>query len=317
MNIVVASDENYVPHLETLLVSIGETNKAVDELKIHIFDGGISTKSKEMIQCLKLKYQNMCFLFYEMTEEIISNLLGGRIGKDRSLSTYARLFIPEIIMDERAIYFDVDAIVLKDLREFYQIDLKDFAIAGVRDTNPIVRHRNVGLDDQDTYINAGVILWNLDICRKIGFIKQCKDFIKAHNGNVDAMDQGTINGVLGKQGLIKEIHPKYNTFTSLFQLNRDSVLRIYGLPDYYSNEEIEEAVADPVFVHFTPNMTTRPWVKHCKHPMKEEYWRFRSMTEFGEKQLESDTRSLKLRLLGWIYRSLPSSVYVLLTNFFR
>ncbi len=317
MNIVVASDENYVPHLETLLVSIGETNKAVDELKIHIFDGGISTKSKEMIQCLKLKYQNMCFLFYEMTEEIISNLLGGRIGKDRSLSTYARLFIPEIIMDERAIYFDVDAIVLKDLREFYQIDLKDFARAGVRDTNPIVRHRNVGLDDQDTYINSGVILWNLDICRKIGFIKQCQDFIKAHNGNVDAMDQGTINGVLGKQGLIKEIHPKYNTFTSLFQLNRDSVLRIYGLPEYYSNEEIEEAVADPVFVHFTPNMTTRPWVKHCKHPMKEEYWRFRSMTEFGEKQLESDTRSLKLRVLGWIYRSLPSSVYVLLTNFFR
>lgn len=317
MNIVVASDENYVPHLETLLVSIGETNKAVGELKIHIFDGGISTKSKETIQCLKLKYQNMSFMFYEMTEEIISNLLGGEIGQDRSLSTYARLFIPEIIMDERAIYFDVDAIVLKDLREFYQIDLTNFAIAGVRDTNPIVRHRNVGLDDQDTYINAGVILWNLDICRKIGFIKQCKDFIKYHNGNVDAMDQGTINGVLGKQGLIKVIHPKYNTFTSLFQLNRDSVLRIYGLPDYYSNEEIEEAVADPVFVHFTPNMTTRPWVKHCKHPLKEEYWRFRSMTEFGEKQLESDTRSLKLRLLGWIYRSLPSSVYVLLTNFFR
>lgn len=220
-------------------------------------------------------------------------------------------------MDERAIYFDVDAIVLKDLREFYQIDLTDFAIAGVRDTNPIVRHRNVGLDDQYTYINAGVILWNLDICRKIGSIKQCKDFIKAHNGNVDAMDQGTINGVLGKQGLIKEIHPKYNTFTSLFQLNRDSVLRIYGLPDYYSNEEIEEAVADPVFVHFTPNMTTRPWVKHCKHPMKEEYWRFRSMTEFGEKQLESDTRSLKLRVLGWIYRNLPSSIYVSLINFFR
>ena len=317
MNIVVASDEKYVPHLETLLVSIGETNRAVDKIKIHIFDGGISAKSKEMIQSLKLKYQNMSFLFYEMTEEIISNLLGGQIGKDRSLATYARLFIPEIIMDEIAIYFDVDAIVLKDLREFYQIDLTDFAIAGVRDTNPIVRHRNVGLDDKDTYINAGVILWNLDICRKIEFIKQCKDFIKAHNGNVDAMDQGTINGVLGKQGLIKVIHPKYNTFTSLFQLNRDSILKIYGLVDFYSNEEIKEAVANPVFVHFTPNMTTRPWVKHCKHPMKEEYWRFRSMTEFGEKKLELDNRSLKLRVLGWIYRSLPSSVYLKLIKFFR
>ncbi len=317
MNIVVASDENYVPHLETLIVSIAETNKAIDELKIHIFDGGISTKSKKNIQCIKNKYKNMSFEFYEMTEEIISNLLGGDIGRDRSLSTYARLFIPEIITDNRAIYFDVDAIVLKDLREFYQIDLENFAIAGVLDTNPIERHRSVGLDDRDTYINAGVILWNLEACRRIGFVKQCKEFIRNYNGNVDAMDQGTINGVLGRQGLIKEIHPKYNTLTSLFQLNRESILLIYGLVDYYSDEEIEEAIEDPVFIHFTPNMTTRPWVRNCTHPFKGRYWYFRSMTKFYKKQLEPDNRCLKLRILGWMYRNLPSSTYVLLTKYVR
>lgn len=305
MNIVVASDENYVPHLETLLVSLGETNSDVDLLKIHILDGGISDKSRRDINRLQEKYKNFIFVFYNMTEKIIFDLLGGSITKDRSLSTFARIFIPDLISDEKAIYFDVDGIVLGDLREFYQIDITNFAIAGVSDTNPISRHRNVGLDDQDVYINAGVILWNLDFCRKINFTQQCKDFVKKYDGKVDAMDQGTINGVLGSQKLIKVLHPKFNVFTSLYQLEKKQILRIYHLPDFYSDSQIQEAVNNPVFVHFTPNMTTRPWVKNCKHPMKDEYWRFRSMTEFSEKNLETDKRCLKLRLLGWLYRNIP------------
>lgn len=315
INIVVASDENYVPHLETLLVSIGETNADIKLINIYILDGGISDKFKENIIRLKEKYKNFAFTFCSMTETIIFELLGGLgISKDRSLSTFARVFIPEIIPDRKAIYFDVDGIVLSDLREFYQNDLSGFAIAGVSDSNPILRHRNVGLEDQNIYINAGVILWNLELCRKINFIQQCKDFIKEHDGKVDAMDQGTINGVLGSQGLIKVLHPKYNVFTSLYQLNRKEILQIYHLPDFYSDSQIQEAINNPVFVHFTPNMTTRPWVKHCKHPMKDEYWRFRSMTEFSEKNLQEDKRKIRLRFMGWIYRNMPA-IYGLLFRF--
>lgn len=310
INIVVASDENYVPHLETLIVSIAENNKNVDSILIHVLDGGIKPESVASIQRLIERYDNMGFKFYSMSEEIISDLLGGEIKKDRSLLTYARVFIPNLIEADRALYLDVDAIVLESLEELYGLDMDDFAIAGVRDTNPISRHRNVGLSDSDVYINARMILWNLKKCREIGAVKQCVDFVRSRNGEIDAMDQGTINGVFGKQELIKLVHPRFNAFTSLFQMKKNDVLQYYGLPEYYSDNEIMEAKNSPVFVHFTPNMTTRPWVEHCSHPLRDKYWYFREMTDYPDHRLQPDTRSLKLKILAWGFQRLPLGIWM-------
>ena len=90
INIVVASDENYVPHLETLIFSIVENNKDIDLILIHIFDGGIKPEAVASILSIKRSYENLDFKFYSMNEETISNLLGGNVKKDRSLLTYAR-----------------------------------------------------------------------------------------------------------------------------------------------------------------------------------------------------------------------------------
>ena len=306
MNIVVSSDENYVPHLETLLVSIGENNKNVDNLMIYIFDGGITIQSKKSIEKVTQKYVNMQIVYLEMSEKKILELIGSNnLERDRSLAAYARIFIPEIIKSDKALYFDVDGIVLNDLTELYSQNLIGYAIAGVQDTNPISRHYKVGLQDNDIYINSGMILWNLDYCRKIEFTSLCKSFIQEYNGKVDAMDQGTINGVLAKKHLIKLLLPQYNVFTSLYQLNSKMIKKIYKLPFYYSDAEIKHAIDKPVFVHFTPNMTTRPWIKHCKHPLKDKYWDYRKMTDFYNRRLLPDNRKFKIKLLGWLYRNCP------------
>lgn len=314
MNIVVASDQNYVVHLKTLIASIGENNIDIERIDIHILDGGISVESKQSISNMQQRYTNMRFHYYPMDDNVLREKLGDITG-DRSLSAFARILIPEIISADKAFYFDVDAVVLSDLREFYGIDLEDYAIAGVMDANPISRHISVGLKVNDVYINTGVILWNLEKCRSICFSELCRKFIADHNYNVDAMDQGTINGVLGALGLIKIIHPKYNAYTSLFQLKRSDILRIYKLENYYSDSEINEAKNSPVFVHYTPNMTTRPWIKHCTHPLKDKYWEYRLMIEGGHKVLESDNRSIKMRILGAIYRKSPNIYYNLINSF--
>lgn len=211
----------------------------------------------------------------------------------------------------------MDAVVLKDLRELYQIDISKVAVAGVLDTNPIQRHRNVGLYDNDVYINSGMILWNIKKCREIQFTKQCLDFIRNRQGNVDAMDQGTINGVLGRIRMIQVLPPQYNVMTSLFQLKRMDILRLYQLPDYYTDNAISYAKDHPVFVHFTPNITTRPWERHCRHPLRDMYWKYRLESVGGAKVLSNDKRSLKLRILGWIYRTFPIDVYCIVTGLKR
>lgn len=309
MNIFVASDENYVPHLKTLMVSIGENNKKVDSIIVYILDNGISKESKAAIEDLCQKYNSLQTKFLKVSESDISNRLGENVARDRSLATFARIFIPELIDDDKALYFDVDAIVLDDLSELYNIDIENFAIAGVMDTNPVKRHLNVGIPKGGIYINAGMILWNLKKCREINFTQKCIDFVKQYNGQIDAMDQGTINGAISNLGLIKTIHPKFNVLTSMYQLSHNDILSFYQLSDYYTDAELSEAKENPVFVHFTPNMTPRPWVKNCKHPLKNEYWKYRANISYSQAQLQSDNRSLKLKILGWIFRNLPISVF--------
>lgn len=305
INVVVASDENYAPHLETLLVSIGENNKYEEQIQVSVFDGGLSEQTQKWIADLSGRYHNLRFAFIQMTDCDIRKRIGGEISQDRSLVAYSRIFIPEIVDGEKAIYLDVDAIVESDLREFYEIDIAGYAIAGVRDSNPIRRHRSVGLSDSQPYINSGMILWNLEKCREINATEQLIRFVRDRNGQVDAMDQGTINGVLSKQGLIKVIHPKYNSITSLFQLNREWICKIYDLPEYYSDDELKDAKDKPIVIHFTPNMTTRPWEKNCAHPCREKYWKYRSLTQYPKKSLCKDKRSFKFRILGLVYQFFP------------
>ncbi len=302
MNIVVASDDNYVPHLITLVASICENNKDCDLLNVYVLNNNISESRINAINALKEKYANLSFNFVLMTDEIIRAELGANVWQDRSLSAFARIFIPRIVEGDKALYLDVDGIAAGRLSEYYSTDLSGFAIAGVLDTNNISRHRAVGLSDDMPYINSGSILFNLNLCREIDFTKQCIDFINSKNGQVVAMDQGTINGVLSPQNLIKIISPENNVFTTLFELNSKQIKQIYGIRSYYSDEELAKARKSPVFVHFTSGLTTRPWEEHCKHPLREEYWKYRIIGEMGPKALSRDKRSGKQKIVCFMYR---------------
>ncbi|HGF1449281.1 TPA: glycosyltransferase family 8 protein [Streptococcus suis] len=310
IDIVIASDSNYLPHAETLLVSIARNNMTYNVINIHLIGNGITNKDFCKLNDLLLQFPNFHLFYYQIDDKEILAKLGGNIVGDRSLATFARIFIPDLLNCEKALYLDVDAIVNDDLSQLYEIDLTNYAIAGVRDTNPFIRRKNVGLEFEDIYINAGMILWNLDYCRKINFVDQCCDFIRQHDGHVDAMDQGTINGVLGKQGLIKVISPKFNAFSSFFQLNRKQIQKLYKIPNFYDDGEISEARINPTFIHFTPNMITRPWVENCLHPFAYKYIEYRNYTNYPLHSLCKDNRKIKQHFLSWIYNFCPT-IYIL------
>ena len=59
INIVVASDDNYVPHLMTLIESIGANNRQVNSILIHVFDGGMTSEAKRRIDNMKKNFHNI------------------------------------------------------------------------------------------------------------------------------------------------------------------------------------------------------------------------------------------------------------------
>lgn len=301
-NIVIATDDNYAIHGRTLIRSV-KTNEP-HPVKFWVLSFNLSINERYNFNSL---IDTNCEIeILDINNEMLSKRLfrGIDVAADRSLATYARLLIPELLPTDidRCVYMDVDAVVLNSIRPMFDIDLDGFAAARVVDTNPISRHLAVGLNATDIYINAGMIVWNMEWCRKNEVVNKFAAFIFERKGNIDAMDQGTFNGVLSKH--IKPLAPRFNALTSFFQLDAKGLKYLYG-GELRSQKEIEQARKEPIFVHFTPNNTTRPWVKNCRHPLRKEYWRYCEIMV----RLQDDTRSLKLKVIAMLFNLLPVRVY--------
>ena len=303
-HIVIATDDNYAIHARTLIHSV--LDNEIHPLHFHIISFDLSEENTEKFKSLRSDRLQMSFIAMS-TKDIQERLFSNKtLEGDRSLATYARLLIPEIIDQNinRCVYLDVDGLILNSMAPMYEINLDDYPIAGVIDTNPISRHIAVGLDKKDVYINAGMIIWNLNYCRSHNVVDQFAEFIQNKKGKVDAMDQGTINGVLSKY--IKPLPPCFNALTTFFQLSNSQIKILYG-GELRDELEIEEARKNPIFVHFTPNNTTRPWIKNCRHPLRSFYWKYR---EDNDKIiLQEDKRNIKLKILSLLFYLLPIRVY--------
>ena len=95
-------------------------------------------------------------------------------------------------------------------------------------------------------------------------------FIESKKGNVIHHDQGVINACFEDDILI--LPPHYNVMTSFFDFRDvESIKHYYGITNYYSQNDINEAKRNPVFVHFTPSFSKRPWIEGSKHPLKAIY----------------------------------------------
>ena len=309
MNIVLASDNNYAAHMATLIVSLCENNDKTKKISIHILSNELEENIKNKILKLEQKYLNLNIHYYDLSSKEIEKRIGLKIKHDRSISAYARIFIPEILSPEinKALYLDVDGIVLESIEEIFDIDISNYYIAGVSDV--VRKQKKIGIDlkEDETYINSGMILWNLKKCREEKVVNKFISFIKIKNGDVLAMDQGTINGAISPY--IKILDPKWNVLTPFFQLSNSEILKEYGMTSYYGDIKLNDAISRPKFIHFVPNHMNRPWKKGCLHPLKKEYWKYRNETMFKSHKLEKDDRKNKEKILGGLFYLLPYNLY--------
>ena len=307
MNIVYSSDENYAQHMCVSMLSVVYNNTDAETIDFYVFDNGISENSKQIItdQCQKRKVHFIDFSKFARTLE-------QKIDCPISISTYARLFIPQLLPDscKRAIYLDCDTVVCSSLDDLWKMDLHGNFVGGVLDTLSPDNKEKIGLSRSDSYINAGVLLIDIEAWRNNNVQSKFIQFIKDHDGKVFYQDQGVVNAVLNQKKRV--VPPKYNTMTPILTCSYDRFVSLYNFSDYYSREEVNEAKKQPVILHFTPEYVGRVWEKGCIHPMKEQYMFYLNMTPWVGKLKEPRKETLKIQLLYWMMRNLPVRVLRLL-----
>ena len=260
-----AVDENYLPFLSITLDSIIENCNMKNFYDIYVLNTGINSELTNKVE--KRLPNNLSIKFVDMTQKLEKFNESLHTRDYYSKTTYYRLFIPEMFPNlDKALYLDSDIIVLGDISELYNTDLKNNLVGAIPDSavqnTPVFIEyveKVIGVNKSTDYFNAGILLMNLKEMRKFNFEDKFLNLLKLYKFTV-AQDQDYLNAIC---------------------LNRVTYC------DYSWNAmPIPNDCCKPAklnLIHF--NMLWKPWI--FENTVYEEYfWKYAKKNPFFEKILE-------------------------------
>ena len=281
MNVVFATDRGYLQHMAVALASLLENNSGMN---IYIINNDISESDWKKLQKL-FEGKNSNLIDAKIDDKQIENLITHSYF---TKATYYRLFIPDIVKGDRALYLDVDIVVTQRIDDLYNAEISNTFLAAV-DNPGIYNHHDLGMDNSAKYFNSGVMLINLEYWRAFNVKEKVIEFIGGRSGVVQFPDQDGLNAVI--KGNWLELHPKYNMHT------------VFLCAEYASALPIKEAIDNPVIIHYTGS--SKPWHFGDYHPYKHLYWKYLRMTPY---KFAIPSKPLSILRLNNLKRMIPKPI---------
>ena len=242
MNIFFAINSNYVMPLCVALTSILENNEAV--IHFFILNSSLTNEDKAKINKVINSYSNAKLEFVLVDDSAFSKF-SSNINYI-SQEAYFRYLIPSLKQDiDKALYLDADLVVNSNIKPLYDIDVKDYYCAGVRDLFINSYKVKIGLKSADLYINSGVMLLNCKKLREDAIEDKLFENNIKYNEVAHFQDQDIIN--ITFKGKIKELDSIYNFAT-------------------YNVKTEEDKLNNAVIIHLTGEF--KPWLDNCWNKLK-------------------------------------------------
>ena len=270
INVCLSTDNNYAKYAGVVITSVLKNAAEDDKLNIFVLDGGISEENKNKINSLKsIKDCNITFV--QIDENMFSDFKSITTHAYISLPAYYRLKMPSLLPDiHRIIYFDCDVIIEKSLKELFNIEMGEHALAGVKDVKKKMQKIN------PTYVNSGILLMDLDNMRKQNLENKFFEYTKEHYAEIVCGDQEIINAVCN--GEIKNIESKWNTQISNFSNRSD-----------YTNH--------PYIVHFIGK--NKPWQYASFSYRKDLFYKYCQISPWALDKKEWVNYRIKGEIVGF------------------
>lgn len=274
---------SYHKHPLVALASVFDNTKS--RVRAHLIcDDTVPPPVREAFTALAARYGQEV-VFYpapEIPQAVLDNVRPC-FGK----GSLFRLFMPELIREERVLYLDCDIICTLDVREVFEHDLGGAPLAGVADAglrdNPksAAYLRNLGLAP-DHYINAGVLLMDLEKIRRDFPDYKDATFTAIAESMLLYMDQDAINAYFQQRGIELCRLPEAWNFMTGFT---DQAYRDFS---EYQNK----------IIHFTRD---KPW--KALYPAALLYWRYYALV-FSDGQAFAAMETLGEHEHMYLYRFL-------------
>ena len=278
MNIVCATDDNFVQHCCIMLTSLLLNN---DEVKIYVLTEGLKPENEKIIRDEVLDKGGavkFCKVDSSIVEKFPMPTLKGLSHISRA--TYYRLLIADLLPEDvhKAIYLDCDIIVNHSIKALWDINIDGYAIAASKQIGFGYEALRLGYPIEYGYFNAGMNVINLDYFREHNISKLLIDYIRDNYAKIKFHDQDALNGALYNRTF--HVPPQWNMTSAAYVMQLEK--RGDGIDGKLVNEYREEKanvrahLKDPIVLHYVSK--PKPWQKDCVHPMYHLYYDYAKKT---------------------------------------
>lgn len=261
--IVFAMDDNYAMPTAVALYSILKHTKETALEFYVLYSNSLSDISKEMLDKALERAGRNASLNYINVDGMLDGLKSSI--SHISVATFYRILLPLVLNEyDSCLYLDGDIVAVDDIGKLLSLKLSDQTyVAGVktvmlqtaREKVKKQRMSQLGIDDIEQYINAGVTLLNLKALRDNDCVRKMIDLIPK---GFPLQDQDIINKVCYKKTM--NLPPRYNVMPiTLNKWSRRPSL-IYG------KDELKQARNSPCIIHYADK--NKPW-RYDNIPMVE------------------------------------------------
>lgn len=230
-----------------------------EKITVHVMhDSTVDKSTKVRLESLVKKYNNeVRFYFMDESEYLDVADMTNRC----TVATLYRLKIVDVLPKwiEKVLYLDCDIVANLDIGELWHTNIDGYACAACRDQYvKHLEHRGVelagGKVEMDDYVNAGVILFNLDhIRRNYDLFSDCISFLKDHP-SCPYSDQDALNFVFKNK--IFCLNTKFNVYTSLLRGKSSSLESVIY---HFAGDDVTLEAEDSFEQLFFKYMAMLPW----------------------------------------------------------
>ncbi len=274
--LVCSADNNYAMPLTVTLRSALVNLNATQKIILFILDGGISQRNKRRI-IRSLNPERVEINWVQPNPASLQNI---KLTRHLTIATCYRLLIPQLLPKHvaKVIYLDADMIVTGDLEKLWTIDIGDNYVLAVQDDNQwyismavgLKNYQELGLNPDDKYFNAGLLVINLEKWRTDNIGKKVIEYLEQNQAYACDIDQDGLNVVLAGQW--GELDPRWNQMP-----------RIYRYSSWENSPYPEDAynalLDSPYVIHFTNS--PKPWQRNCEHPRKDLFFQYLDQTAWS------------------------------------
>ena len=253
-------DGHYIVWVGTVMQSILEHTDS--RICFHILhDETLSIDNKYKLE--KVAYNGSSIVEFHKIDENDFSVVNNQMSRF-TIGAMFRCSLPELLPDlNRIIYLDADLFVNRDIKELWDVDVREYCLAGVVDEGVAVHNYPRILNKypeikKESYFNSGVLYMNLKKLREFGNLKKLVVDFLIDNPEADLPDQDALNVLFHNKVLY--LDGSWNQF--VFMHRKDNVEKLDKAIFHYAGTLLMLYSHSQIDLEYFRAICKTPWLDY-------------------------------------------------------